>query len=288
MMTSQAGRTAYPDTLPPMRPPVATLLLLALAAAACVVPGSPGVEAGSGPGSDLIPTFAPISPSASPAQVDPTPETVTPTDEGGPSIEGDERTGPVERPTAERRTDETEPDAASPADEGASPPRILRAEVDDAAGDVTFSAEPPPEHADLLGTEVVREADGFAVRHELKGGAPPDTDDEHTMNIATFFDVDGDGEVDHHVWANLSSSGWGSAYFDERSGTARYADEDDVDVHVDDEGRVLVRFPHGHLSDARSFRWSVGSEWGRYEVIGTDTAARDSAPEDHGSVSFPQ
>ncbi|MBW3663393.1 MAG: hypothetical protein KY469_09865 [Actinobacteria bacterium] len=49
----------------------------------------------------------------------------------------------------------------------------------------------------------------------------------------------------------------------------------------------MVRFPHDYLADAHSFRWSVGSEWGRYEVISTDAAARDSAPDGHGAVAFP-
>lgn len=273
-----------------MRPPRATFLLLALAATACVVPGSPDVEDASRPGSDLVPTFAPAPTPPSPAAPDAVSGTVDAAQEEVPATApADDRDDPSGDPSPQEVPGtSTEEAPTRPAAETPAPTPVLRAAVDDAVGDVTTSVEPPPDHADLVRTEVMRDVDGFTVRHELHGVAPPDTDDEHTMNIATFFDVDGDGEVDHHVWANLSSSGWGSAYFDERSGTARYADEDDVEVHVDDEGRVVVRFPHGHLSDARSFRWSVGSEWGRYEVIGTDAAARDSAPEDHGSVPFPQ
>jgi hypothetical protein len=121
------------------------------------------------------------------------------------------------------------------------------------------------------------------------GGTVPATapDGDHTMNVASFYDVDGDGQVDFEVWANLADTGWGPAWFDDRGkGKARFGDRSGVTVTVEGDELVLG-FATGLVGDAERFRWSLASEWGRYEVLGTLAAARDDAPDDDGSVTFP-
>lgn len=160
--------------------------------------------------------------------------------------------------------------------------------VSDPAGDLTPSpADPPPPWADLRGATLRRASSQMELAVELGGTAPdraPDPD--HTMNIASFYDLDGDGVIDVEVWVTLADDGWGGAYFDDRAGTSAYAGKSQVQARVE-QGRLVLRFPTTHLHDATVFRWSIASEWGRYEAIGTDLAARDDAPDDDGAVRFP-
>lgn len=106
------------------------------------------------------------------------------------------------------------------------------------------------------------------------------------MNIASFYDVDGDGTIDYEVWANIANGGWGESYFDNSKKGGRYQEASGVTVTTEGD-EVVLRFPLSHLANAARFRWSLASEWGRYGVIGTDQAARDAAPDDDGASSFP-
>jgi hypothetical protein len=64
--------------------------------------------------------------------------------------------------------------------------------------------------------------------------------------------------------------------------------QDKSGVAVSTEGDALVlRFPLSHLGFADRFRWSVASEWGRYEVLGTAATARDDVPDNDGAARFP-
>jgi len=167
-------------------------------------------------------------------------------------------------------------------------PGATTAAVTDRLGDLTPSpVDPPPPWADLAGATLLRRADGFELRVRLGGGsAPTGTDEDHTMNVASFYDVDGNGTVDYEVWANLAAHGWGSSWFDNRAGKAGFADKSNVAVTVAGD-EVVLRFPLSHLGNAEQFRWSLASEWGRYEVLGTAATARDDAPDNDGAARFP-
>lgn len=163
----------------------------------------------------------------------------------------------------------------------------LTATITDRVGDATPSLlDRPPAWADLAGARLTRDDNGFELRVRLAGGrAPSSTDAEHTMNIASFYDVDGDGAIDYEVWANVSDGGWGGSWFDNRNGEARYGD--DAGVTWTPEGDAIVmRFPHTHLGGASRLRWSVASEWGRYEVLTSPASARDDAPDHDQPASF--
>lgn len=176
--------------------------------------------------------------------------------------------------------------ATSSADGTAVPER--RSSFTDPVGDLTPSpADPPPPWADLAGATLIRRASGFELRIELGGGsAPSTTDEDHTMNIASFFDVNGDGGIDFEVWANLSSGGWGSSYFDNRKRGGHFQGGSGVTVTVEGP-HVVVAFPLSHLEGAERFRWALASEWGRYEVLGTLAMARDDAPDNDAAARFP-
>jgi hypothetical protein len=106
------------------------------------------------------------------------------------------------------------------------------------------------------------------------------------MNIASFYDLDGDGTVDVEAWANVSSTGWGSAHFDNTTGRGGYQDKSGIRVTPEGD-EVVLRFPLSHLKDARRFRWSVESEWGRYEALGSPTTSRDAMPDGGAPAPFP-
>jgi hypothetical protein len=187
--------------------------------------------------------------------------------------------------TAPARTAVTSPSTTvAPAPAGAT-----AGDITDEALDVTPSPlDPPPAWADLLGAHLTRSASGFELRVRLGGGDAPESseDDKHTMNVASFFDVDGDGKVDYEVWANIASGGWGASYFDDAHHGGGYQEKSGVVVTTDAD-QVVLRFPVDHVGSADRFRWSIASEWGRYSVIGTDQAARDDAPDDDGAATFP-
>jgi hypothetical protein len=162
------------------------------------------------------------------------------------------------------------------------------ASITDPEGDVTLSIPDPPPWADLVGGRLTRSAEGFELRVTLGGGAAPEGSGspDETMNVASFYDVDGDGSIDYEVWANLADGGWGGAWFNDREGGAHLGDEAQVDVTIEGAD-VVLRFPLAYVADATTFRWSLASEWGRYEMIGTDLAARDDAPDDDQPADFP-
>ena len=180
--------------------------------------------------------------------------------------------------------------AAGSATTTSAPVAPVEVAITDPSNDTTPAlADPPPAWADLVGARLVRRGDGFELRVRVRGGSAPQktSDGDHTMNIAAFFDIDGDGNIDYEVWANIASSGWGSSYFDDVHRRAKF--QDDSGVRVTPEGdEVVLRFPLSHLANASRFRWSLASEWGRYEVLGTLASVRDQAPDNDRAAPFPQ
>jgi hypothetical protein len=104
------------------------------------------------------------------------------------------------------------------------------------------------------------------------------------MNVASFYDVNGNGVVDYEIWASLADNGWGTGHLDRREEKATFGPSSGIVVSV--EGRTLVtRFPLERVGGAQAFRWSVASEWGSYESMAASTSARDYAP-DEGAVDY--
>lgn len=243
---------------------------LLLLASACTR-GSPKP---SNDGDLLTPQFAPDSTTTTVPTGTGGPTTTQPGVAGGPG-------GPA--PTGGTAASQGPGHVAAPVVPGAT-----TAAITDRFGDLTPSpVDPPPPWADLVGATMLRRADGFELRVRLGGGsAPSGTDEDHTMNIASFYDVDGDGTVDYEVWANLAAHGWGGSWFDNRARKAGFADKANVAITAAGD-EVVLRFPLSHVGNAERFRWSLASEWGRYEVLGTVATARDDAPDDDGAARFP-
>lgn len=160
--------------------------------------------------------------------------------------------------------------------------------ISDPAGDTTPSLEREPSWSDLVGATLDRAGDAFTLWVDLDGGAPESSGSaDHTMNVASFYDLDGDGRIDVEVWVNLADGGWDSALYDNRDGSGGFSTNDPVEVRVED-GRVRIDFPADVLDATPAFRWSLASEWGRYEHLGTALAVRDDAPDDDRPAQFPR
>lgn len=165
--------------------------------------------------------------------------------------------------------------------------KLATARITDPIGDATPSVlDKSPSWADLAGATLARSDKGFELRVKLAGGtAPRSTDSDHTMNVASFYDIDGDGSIDYEVWANLSDTGWGGSWFDDRNHTSRYGT--DAGVTWTPEGdEIVMRFDAAHVGNAPQFRWSVASEWGRYEALSTPASVRDDAPDNDRPATF--
>lgn len=162
-----------------------------------------------------------------------------------------------------------------------------RVSVDDPDDDAVGGVEDdPPPWTDLAGVTLVRQGNAYALRVQLAGGDAPETSDgESTMNIASFHDVDGDGGVDHEIWANLGPEGWGGAWFDDE-GNAAFGEDSNVSVEVDGD-EVVILFPDVMLDQPDRFRFSVASEYGDMGVLGSSFARRDDVPNDDEVVAFP-
>lgn len=196
-------------------------------------------------------------------------------EESGPSSSASEDEGSMEE--AEAPKPETDPESA-----------VLRSHVTDPRGDTEgLRLTSAPDHADLVGALLTRDGDGYRLTIDLDGGAPGQArDGEHTMNVASFYDLTGDGHVDVEVWANLADGGWDTAHYDNRAGTAAFSEDDEIAVDLVD-GRLVLDFPLAVLDEAERFRWAVASEWGRYEELGSPTSVRDEMPDDGAPAPFP-
>lgn len=176
--------------------------------------------------------------------------------------------------------------AATPPAAPSEPITPTTGTISDRQGDVTFSLDRRPDWADLIGGTLTRRGDGYELRVKLGGAVPSTYETERTINIASFYDVTGDGSIDYEVWVNLAAEGWGGSYFDNtRTGANRINDEALTITPTGDE--LVVSFPLAHLAAAERMQWALAMEWGRYEAIGTAAAARDDAPDNDAAAAFP-
>jgi hypothetical protein len=138
-----------------------------------------------------------------------------------------------------------------------------------------------PAYADLTGATLQRDGRRFTLRVGAAAAYPASSDDvEH---VICFVDIDGDGQVDHELWATLADDGW--------NGTWRYPDGarfgSASGVTVRPQGRdLLLGFDASRVGGAASFRWTVGAEEGSAEQQASGTMSEDYAP-DSGAVRFP-
>ncbi len=267
------------------RPVLAALTAgaLVLTATGCTAGNAAGESGSAAEVSDLAPSFAPEkhTKATKAARLRRGSEAGNPREDGPPTPAGSPGSN-AEGGRAARDTSK----ATNPTARRITPSGPRAASTTDSRADVSHSLGGTPSYADLTGARLVETGTGFELRVDVAGVLPQrQGGDGKTMNVASFYDVDGDGAVDYEIWANLADDGWGPSYRDNRGKRAAFMEESGVDVAA--EGQSLVfRFPATHLDGARSFRWSVASEWGSYETISTSASARDYAPES-GAVSFP-
>lgn len=175
-----------------------------------------------------------------------------------------------------------EADAGDDATTGtaAEEPATVTSQVTDPAGDTTAPLlGSAPDAADLIAGNVERTGSGqVTVTIEL-AEAPEPPDEGTTMNVASFHDLTGDGEIDLELWLNHSEQGWFPSWRDNRAGEAAYGDESGLTLEVEG-ARLVLTVPAERVGDVTSWRWSLGLEWGRYEWLGTDAAAHDLAPDE--------
>lgn len=198
------------------------------------------------------------------------------------------------RRTSDRRMRSTEPtpDAVQRADRRARPSAVRQAPADpgpatvtDPAGDLSTSLEGRPDSADIVAVQVDVTGDTVEVSTTFAGEVPEGMTGGKGMNVASFFDVDGNGLVDYEIWVSLVEEGWGTGYRDARESTAAFGPSTGIEVAV--AGRSLTtRFPLDRIDGATSFRWSAASEWGSHESMAASTSARDHAP-DSGAADYP-
>jgi hypothetical protein len=158
---------------------------------------------------------------------------------------------------------------------------------DDPVGDATAGAgiSRPPSWTDLAGGELERQGNAYRLTIRLGGTVPQAQSGSNTMNIASFYDTDGDGRIDFEIWVNLGAEGWGPVWYDDEDHAA-LGDDSNVTVKVEgDELRLL--FPDVMLDSPDRLRFSVASEYGPMASIGTALARRDDAPDGDRAVSFP-
>jgi len=233
--------------------------------------GTSGIEKNPAPqGAALAPSFAPIPATHAPATT------------------STRRAAAHVPPATPERT--TSPTRAQPRPAGTSaaprPATVTTARITDATGDVDWTLRPPPGYTDIAAAALSRTAEGFTLRVRFATAPPPrQPDDDTTMNVASFFDTTGDGEIDYEIWANLADNGWGPSYRDRRQQEARFMADSGVDVSADGD-TLVFRFPLTLLDHATTFRWAMATEWGSYETLASPAAATDYAP-DIGATPFP-
>ena len=248
---------------PAVRRLVAVLALVGLAAA-CSSDDEPER------GLDAIdtPEFAPAddgSTSTAPAGV-----------EGGPATSSPTTAAPGET-SAETTT--------TVAGGGGAAPERLEVSFDDPVGDgVGGLDDDPPAWADLAGATLERQGNAYRLTVRLGGQVPETQPGAATMNVASFFDVDGDGAIDHELWVNLGEGGWGPVWYE---GDRAYPGEASNVTVVVDGSELRLLFPDVMLDAPASLRFSLASEYGELSVIGSDFAHRDDAPDGDQAVAFP-
>jgi len=191
------------------------------------------------------------------------------------------RDGNRARPAADATAEETSA-AGDGADAGPETPAAepgqsgpVRASISDPTGDVRGTLTGAPSYADLTGAELTRGA-AFEVRVSFAGAVPQRQTDDRIVQVATFYDLDGDGQTDYEVWASLADDGWGTSY--RTPDGARYGDASGARARPEGNDLVLT-FPLTHLERAGSTAWAVGAQWGTLEQVASGTTSKDNAPD---------
>lgn len=272
----------------------ARVLLGALAGALVLVACSgddPDDEQAVPDSSHLVPSFPPDDtdaaasvgdedppqePHADPTEPDEAraPEQPEPSDDQEAATAGDEPGGPREPD----EPDGADTDAAESVEE-----QTVTSMVTDPRGDTTSPLlGSAPDWADLIAGEVERTDTGDVTLTIELVETPGEPDAGTTMNVASFHDLTGDGDIDLEVWLNHSREGWFPSWRDNRDGEAAFGDDTGLAVEVTGP-TIEVVVPGDLVGRPTSWRWSLGLEWGRYERLGSDDAAHDLAP-DEGAV----
>lgn len=263
---------------------LSSLAVLALVAAGCGgAASSTDADAGSGM-SDLAPSYdaKPVKPAKEPKPRQGGEAGDASRDaDGSPQAAGPRRSRGGQ-PAAQQEDDARAGEAATrPAGVSVAGP----VSIQDPSGDLGASAEGAPASADIVAVALARKGDEIEVRTTFAGPVPVKQSGSKGMNVASFYDVDGNGMVDYEVWASLADNGWGTGHLDDRRNEATFGPSTRIEVTV--EGKTLVtRFPLERVGGAQSFRWSAASEWGSYESMAASTSARDYAPDD-GAAEYP-
>ena len=202
---------------------------------------------------------------------------------------GDDATTTSEAgPDAGDGTTTTASDGSTDDGNGGDPDEPLeKVSFDDPVGDATpgTGTGTPPPWTDLAGGSLERQGNAYRLIIRLGGEAPQEAPGDETMNIASFYDVDGDGHPDFEIWVNLGPNGWGPVWYDDEDNAA-IGEDSNVTVLVEgDEVRLL--FPDVMLDQPDRLRFSIASEYGELAQIGSSFARRDDAPDDDQAVSFP-
>ncbi len=218
-----------------------------------------------------------------------------PTFEPEPDTEGvsettSTSTGPETSLTTDRPASTSSPSPSTPSTSSSAPGPVVtteRVSFDDPVGDATpgVGLTDPPEWTDLAGAELVRTGEEYRLHIRLAGTAPDKSSGSNTMNIASFYDVDGDGTIDHEIWVNIDPEGYGPAWYDDR-GRAAFGRESGVSVSTAGE-TVTLSFSASRIGSPDRLRFSLASEYGDVSTIGSSFARRDDAPDDDRAVSFP-
>jgi hypothetical protein len=157
---------------------------------------------------------------------------------------------------------------------------------DDPVGDAVGGLDQdPPAWADLAGATLERQDNAYRLTVRLGDTAPETAPGAATMNVATFFDVDGDGGIDHELWVNLGEGGWGPVWYE---GDRAYPGEASNVTMIVEGDEVRLLFPDVMLDQPERLRFSVASEYGELDVIGSSYAHRDDAPDGDQAVAFPR
>lgn len=157
---------------------------------------------------------------------------------------------------------------------------------DDPVGDATAGVGTgTAAWTDLAGGSLERQGHAYRLIVRLGGAPPARSDGGATMNIASYYDVDGDGSVDFEIWANLGPNGWAPVWYDD-AGHAAAGARTNVTVKVTGS-EVRLLFPDVLIDAPTRLRFSLASEYGSLATLGTDAARRDDAPDGDRAVSFP-
>lgn len=164
---------------------------------------------------------------------------------------------------------------------------VERVSFDDPIGDATpgIGRSTPPGWSDLAGAALERQGNAYRLEIRLGDTAPRRAPGPETMNVASFYDVDGDGSVDFEIWVNLGPDGWGPVWYDDQ-GNAAPGPDSNVSIEVTGN-TVALLFPDVMLEVPDGLRFSLASEYGELATIGSSFARRDDAPDDDRAVPFP-